>query len=273
MADELTVAPGEVHVWLCEPEAIRDPAVLATYAAWMTPDEAQRQARFMFERHRHQFLIARALVRSTLSHYADIAPDAWRFDVNPWGRPDIATHHGLGDLRFNLSHTDGLVAVAVARGELGVDVEDTHRRSHPEQVAEHFFAPAEVAGLQALPPGQRPARFFDLWTLKEAYIKARGQGLALSLQGFAFDLRGVTPLELPLASAAVGARDGWQYTEASAQAIGLQLTPAMADHAAGWQFVVAMPNPRHRLALAVRFATAAVARLHLRTVIPAGCLL
>jgi hypothetical protein len=70
----LALAPGEVHVWLTTPEAIADPALLAGYAAWMNPEEAARQARFLFDRHRHQFLVARALVRTTLSRYAAIDP-------------------------------------------------------------------------------------------------------------------------------------------------------------------------------------------------------
>ena len=258
MSELLSLAPGEVHVWLTTPESITDPELLATYAAWMNPVEAARQARFVFERHRQQFLVARALVRSTLSRYAAPAPDAWRFIHNQWGRPDLDPEHGLGGLCFNLSHTDGLVAVAVARAgvdassastasqtacpELGVDVEDTWRRSHTDQIAEHFFAPAEVAALRALPPERQHGRFFELWTLKEAYIKARGMGLAISLHRFAYDLdRGKVALEID---------------------------PTLGDVSAGWQFHCESPTERHRLALAVRFPGGEAARVSLRTVVP-----
>lgn len=243
MAELLALAPGEVHVWLTSPEPLQDPAQLAGYAAWMNPEEAARQARFMFERHRHQFLVARALVRSTLSRYAAIDPADWRFVNNQWGRPDIDPAHGLGDLRFNLSHTDGLIAVALARGELGVDVEDTWRRSHTDQIAEHFFAPAEVAELRALAPEQQHGRFFTLWTLKEAYIKARGMGLAISLHRFAY---GLDP----------------------GPGVRLSLDPEIGDVATGWQFHVAAPNERHRLALAVRFPGDEPAAFTVRTVVP-----
>lgn len=243
MAELLALAPGEVHVWLTEPESLQDPTQLAAWAAWMNPEEAARQARFMFERHRHQFLIARALVRSTLSRYAAIDPPDWRFVANQWGRPDIDPAHGLGDLRFNLSHTDGLIAVALARGELGVDVEDTWRRSHTDQIAEHFFAPTEVAALRALAPEQQHGRFFTLWTLKEAYIKARGMGLAISLHRFAYALD-------------------------PGPEVRLRVDPEIGDVADGWQFHVEAPNERHRLALAVRFPDARPAAFTVRRVVP-----
>ncbi|MBL9100844.1 MAG: 4'-phosphopantetheinyl transferase superfamily protein [Myxococcales bacterium] len=209
----------------------------------MNPEEAGRQARFLFARHRHQFLVARALVRTTLSRYADLPPAAWRFVANGYGRPDIDPAHGLGDLRFNLSHTDGLVAVAVARGEVGVDVEDTWRRSHTDQIAEHFFAAGEVAGLRALPGERQHGRFFDLWTLKEAYIKARGMGLAISLQRFGYDLD-------------------------TGPAIALTIDPSLGDTPEGWQFYLDAPTDRHRLALAVRFPDGAPPRIAVTRVVP-----
>lgn len=243
MAEPLQLAPGDVHVWLTTPELLVDPDLLATYAAWMNPDEAARQARFLFERHRHQFLVARALVRSTLSRYAAVEPAKWRFTHNHWGRPDLDPEHGLGDLRFNLSHTDGLVAVAVARGELGVDVEDTWRRSHTDQIAEHFFAPAEVAALRALPQSRQHGRFFELWTLKEAYIKARGMGLAISLHHFAYALD-------------------------PGPAIGLAIDPQLGDTPDGWQFHLEAPTERHRLAVAARFPGREPARIAVTQVVP-----
>jgi 4'-phosphopantetheinyl transferase len=213
-SDLLSLAPGEVHVWLATPEDIADEALLTAYAGWMNQEEAARQGRFLFMRHRHQFLVARALVRTTLSRYADVGPRDWRFVVNGYGRPDIDPEHGLGDFRFNLSHTDGLVAVAVARGELGVDVEDTWRRS-----------------------------FFDLWTLKEAYIKARGMGLAISLHRFAYDLD-------------------------TGPAIALAIDPELGDSPQGWQFFLDAPTDRHRLALAVRFPNGEAPRIGVTHVVP-----
>ncbi len=229
-------------MWLTTPETITEPALLATYAAWMNAEETARQARFMFPRHRQQFLVARAMVRTTLSRYVDLEPSAWRFVKNQWGRPDIDPGHGLGDLCFNLSHTNGMVAVAVARGELGVDVEDTWRRSHTDQIAEHFFAPSEVLALRALPSDRQHARFFELWTLKEAYIKARGMGLAIALHSFAYGLDGPS--------------------------ITIAIDDSHGDVAAGWQFMLGTPSERHRLALAMRFPGGEPARVRIVEVVP-----
>jgi len=244
VADPIQLAPGEVHVWLTTPESAADPDLLAAYAGWMNPEESARQARFLFDRHRHQFLVARALVRSTLSRYAAVDRRDWRFTNNQWGRPDIDPAHGLGDLHFNLSHTDGLIAVAVARSgpELGVDVEDTWRRSHTDQIAEHFFAPAEVTALRNLPAERQHARFFELWTLKEAYIKARGMGLAISLHHFAYALE-----------------DG---------GITLSIDATLGDTPEGWQLLLHSPTERHKLALAVRFPDRTPAEIQIFEVLP-----
>ena len=106
---------------------------------------------------------------------------------NVHGRPEILDRPaGVPDLRFNLSHTDGLIACAVTIGrEVGVDVEHVGRRL-THDIAGRFFAPREVADLKSLPVAEQPRVFFDYWTLKEAYIKARGFGLALPLGDFAF---------------------------------------------------------------------------------------
>ncbi len=127
-----------------------------------------------------------------LSRYADVAPRDWPFRIDEHGRPELAARPaGTPDLRFNVSHTNGLVACAVTVGrEVGVDVEHTGRRL-VHDVAERFFSPREVADLRACPAADQPVVFFDYWTLKESYIKARGLGLALPLRQFSFLLRRV----------------------------------------------------------------------------------
>lgn len=239
------LAPGEVHVWLTEAERQSDPSWWAGALALMTADERARHDRFVFERSRRQFAAARALVRRVLAGYVGAPPEALRFVVSAHGRPALTPE--VGGLVFNLSHTEGLAALAVAReAELGVDVEDCQRRSRPEDIADHFFAAAEVAGLMALPAAARPARFFDLWTLKEAYIKARGLGLALPLGGFAFDLAG------------------------GREAIAVRFEATIGDVETGWRFALADPTPRHRLALAFRGPGGAAPRVRERWIVPEG---
>jgi 4'-phosphopantetheinyl transferase len=131
------------------------------------------------------------------------------------------------DLRFNISHTDGLIACAVTIGrEVGVDVENIGRRLLHDVAGRHF-APNEVRDLRQLPDDEQQRAFFDYWTLKEAYIKARGFGLALPLGDFAFKLNPPAP---PV----------------------IAFEPALEDDPATWQFLQDWPTPQHRLGLAVR---------------------
>jgi 4'-phosphopantetheinyl transferase len=202
----------------------------------LSPDERARMQRFHFERDRHTYVVAHALVRTALSRYATCAPAAWAFTVNEYGRPDIAPGLCARPLRFNLSHTDGLVAVAIAlERDVGVDVEHMYPPSFDLGVAGHFFAPAEIAALEAQPSEAQRDRFFAYWTLKEAYIKARGMGLALPLHQFAFDLD-------------VDLDHGLDHGDE----IVLAVDPSLEDDGRRWWFHQQRVTPEHRLAVALR---------------------
>ena len=215
----------------------------AAYRALLSPDEHDRMARLVFERDRRRFLLTRALVRSTLSRYANVPPAGWSFIANVHGRPEILDRPlGVPDLRFNLSHTDGLIACAVTIGrEVGVDVEHIGRRL-THDVAGRFFAPREVSDLKRLPDDEQHRVFFDYWTLKEAYIKARGFGLALPLADFAFQLSPSAPPRI-------------------------SFEPSLEDDPATWQFFQDWPTPQHRLGLAIRREGADLP-VRIRSVIP-----
>jgi 4'-phosphopantetheinyl transferase len=219
---------NSVHVDLVDPDAPEAWAQQEAYRALLSKDEEARMARLVFERDRRRFLLTRALVRTTLSRYADVAPAQWTFVANVHGRPEILNRPpGVPDLRFNLSHTDGLIACAVTIGrEVGVDVEHIGRRLIHD-IAGRFFAPREVNDLHTLPADQQRRIFFDYWTLKEAYIKARGFGLALPLGDFAFILSPPSP---PV----------------------ITFEPALEDDPSTWQFFQDWPTPQHRLGVAVR---------------------
>jgi 4'-phosphopantetheinyl transferase len=183
------IARGEIHVWIAEPPAIAgDAALRAAYDALMTDEERARQRRFVHERNRLESLVTRALARTTLSRYRDVAPEAWRFEANAYGRPAIAPPCGLA---FNLSNHPTMVVCAVAEDlEVGVDVEPCSRGEEILGVAREVFTPLERAGLSALAArgdGSELVRAVKLWTLKEAYIKAHGMGFSMPLQEFAVD--------------------------------------------------------------------------------------
>ncbi len=222
----LPLRPDEVHLWVVEPERVLDPALLAAYRGLLSAEELDRHQRFRFEKHRHQFLVSHALVRVTLSRYAPVASTAWRFSTNAYGRPEIVG--GPPWLRFNLSHTDGMAVCAVAFDtDVGADVEHAGRPGQTVELADSFFSRSEVAALRALPAARQRERFFDYWTLKESYIKARGAGLSLPLDQFAFHLEaGRSPR--------------------------ISFDARMQDEPQAWQFVQVRLGEEHPAAVAVR---------------------
>jgi 4'-phosphopantetheinyl transferase len=179
--------PGDVHVWHRATASLEE-ASLRPDVDLLSAEEKIRHARFMFDRDKRDFTAAHALVRRVLSLYAPIAPGDWTFDSTPNQKPRVAAEQaGDPPLLFSLSHTHGIVACAVSRGlEVGIDVESIDRIVDATGVARRFFAPAEIAMLDACGDETRPTRFVELWTLKEAYVKALGRGLIVPLDQFRF---------------------------------------------------------------------------------------
>ncbi|UTH76448.1 4'-phosphopantetheinyl transferase superfamily protein [Chromobacterium sp. IIBBL 290-4] len=185
----LALPENHIHLWLCLDASINDPDCLECCERMLDKPEQARRWRFHFPKHRHQFLLTRALVRCVLSCYTDVRPEEWTFIQDAYGKPAIAGPEQDQPLHFNVSHTDGLIVVAVARqGTVGVDVENLRREGSTFELANSFFAVPEREWLRALPSADKPRRFFELWTLKEAYVKARGQGLSIALDSFHFRL-------------------------------------------------------------------------------------
>ena len=178
MGDTLAIDSRQIQLWLVAHDQVRDPALLREYEALLAGEERQRRASFRFERDRHRYLVTRALARVVLSKYAAIAPQEWRFEANPYGRPTVANKNArAGRIAFNLSHTSGLSVLGVTRdGAIGVDVESAGVQHAAVEIVDRFFAPEEVAALRELPSAEQRARFVEYWTLKESYIKARGMG-------------------------------------------------------------------------------------------------
>ena len=190
----------EVHVWKVglEREAVTESDAnpsLAGLRALLSPDERKRADRFMFRKDREAFVLARASLRMILGRYLGKNPHRIRFHYGPHGKPYLKGDPEESDTRFNVSHTHGLVLVAVTRGrEVGVDVENVFYRSgkgradREEKIPERFFSPREVASLRALPKGLQEDGFYACWTRKEAYIKAKGGGMSIPLDGFEVSL-------------------------------------------------------------------------------------
>jgi 4'-phosphopantetheinyl transferase len=148
-------------------------------------DEIARADRFLMDVHRNRFIAGRALLRDLLAGYLGLPPEAIRFAYNEWGKPALAPGLAASDLRFNLSHSQDLAMYAfVLERDVGVDLEMIRAEVANERVAENFFSRWEVETLRALPREHQVEAFFNCWTRKEAYVKARGQGLSIELSSF-----------------------------------------------------------------------------------------
>ncbi len=197
--------------------------VVARWRRMLGPDETAQADRRRIPAARASYIAAHALTRALLSHAGSVAPSAWRFAMGELGKPEIDPSH-RSNLRFSLSHTFGLAAAAVCLDhDVGIDVEDGDRRSPELRLAERFFSPAEVAIVRDSAGEARREAFFRVWTLKESYIKATGEGFRRSLRSFSFTLDPVT----------------------------VALTPERADDPADWQFFEDRPSPHHFLAVSL----------------------
>jgi 4'-phosphopantetheinyl transferase len=177
----------EIHVWLAPLDNVPDSSQL------LSPDERERAARFAMAHIRHRFIAARAFLRTTLAECLDRDPAELQFGYGSHGKPFLID----ADLRFNLSHSGGWAALAVARGhEVGIDIEQIRPDRALDDLARRFFSAREWAALRALPEAERCPAFFRCWTRKEAFIKLIGEGLSFPLDEFDVTLRSDEPTAL-----------------------------------------------------------------------------
>ncbi len=216
-------APTDIELWLVDDRDVSDPGLLEQYLALLSPMETGRHQRFVFPHDRHQFLVARALVRTVLGQYLEQDPASLVFSQTAHGKPCLAHE---SPLQFNLTHTRGMIVLAVTTGApLGVDVEYVNRVADVAKLTERYFSPAEASALYELPVELWNERFFDLWTLKEAYVKGCGTGLHTPLRYFSFG-----------------------FTDS---AISIAFSGPLEDDPRAWQFWQMSIDDRFRLALAI----------------------
>lgn len=189
-----TLSADDVHVWqagLEVPAAGRE-----RFYATLSEDERERAARFHFDRDRHRFIAARGFLREVLGRYLRSDPAQLRFVYSAYGKPSLGAEFDQR-LRFNLSHSHELALCAVTlERDVGVDVEFIRPEFADDDVARRFFSAPETARLRALPRAQYAEAFFNCWTRKEAYIKARGEGLSMPLDKFEVSLAPGEPAAL-----------------------------------------------------------------------------
>ncbi|MGM0490831.1 MAG: 4'-phosphopantetheinyl transferase family protein, partial [Planctomycetota bacterium] len=179
---------NEVHVWYCFCD---DPGVAVQedrYRRLLAAEEVARYERFAFDQDRRRFLVARGLLRTTLSRYVSVDPAAWRFERTGTGKPFLAMDAGVPPLQFNVSHSQQLAVCAVTLNRrVGVDVESTTRLAS-QRVVKYVLSEHELSHFSNTTGESRRQLFYRYWTLKEAYAKALGIGLSLRFNEFSFHL-------------------------------------------------------------------------------------
>jgi 4'-phosphopantetheinyl transferase len=184
---------NSLEIWLAFYNDIDKESVQSLWRPLLSTEELKQESAFYFHEDRRRYVITRALVRKMLSKFAPVAPQDWIFTRNRYGRPEIDNKGTqVPALSFSISHTRSAVVVGVAHGiALGVDIENIHSSNVvPIDIAERYFAPCEVSDLLVTSAETQLHRFFEYWTLKESYIKARGIGLSIPLNRFGFVFAG-----------------------------------------------------------------------------------
>ncbi len=210
--------PGEIHVRFMRYEAVLPADVMQERCASLSELELAQARRFHFEKDRTRYVLTRALVRSSLSRYAPVAPGGWQFAPNAFGRPEICNPvPEAQDVSFNVSHTDGAIVLAVSRARrIGIDIESDVDSRNRMDIAQRFFAPLEYQDLQRTPLPHQSRRFLEYWTLKEAYVKARGLGVSIPFNEFSFDLSSSSGIGFSR-SAALSDATHWLFSQATVQ--------------------------------------------------------
>jgi 4'-phosphopantetheinyl transferase len=217
-----------VSVWhATTADILDDEGRRARARAWLLPADQARHDRYRFKADRDMFLVGRVMARALVGRALDVGPLDWEWREGPRGRPEVADPGAAGRVSFNIAHSAGLVVCAISSdGTVGVDVE--HRRRPPvdARMVRRYCAPCEVEDIERHGPSAWQDQFLKYWTLKEAYLKARGVGIAVHLSDLSFTL--------------------------GADAIRLErLNSLSSDDDAEWAFVLDASSPSHFVAAAV----------------------
>jgi 4'-phosphopantetheinyl transferase len=227
---ELRNLHREAHVWFVVPETIQAKPILENCLAALSDRELQQYRRFLFDADRRRYLVSHALVRRVLSHYVQVAPADWTFSYAKRGKPEIA-NQGVGQLRFNLTHTAGLAACVVTlRDDCGIDAERIIERHNSLGVAKRMFSESEYKRIKELSGRTFLEEFFQRWTLREAYVKALGIGISFPTRELQFAIDDET-IRVDYRSKAGADKAVWQF----------QLMRPTVDHIAA----VAMCGEHH----------------------------
>lgn len=228
---KLALNSDEVHVWRISLNAPQE--TIEWLRQYLAADERARADRFRFAKDRHQYIIGRGVLRVLLGRYLHCDPQRIHFCYSSYGKPALDSVHAETGLQFNLSHSHQLALLAFTYNrQIGVDVEYMRPDVEFEQLAERFFSPTECAVLLGVAPTLRRETFYNCWTRKEAYIKARGEGLSMPLDQFDVSLRPGEPAALLRSR-----KDPAEATRWSLRALPIdeEYAAALAVEGASWQ--------------------------------------
>jgi 4'-phosphopantetheinyl transferase len=159
---------------------------LAEVSGLLNSEEQSRAQQYRFEPDRQRFVLCRGILRELVGRYLGCSPQEVEFARGAHGKPELAAKHRVAwRLEFNLSHTRGMCLIGFARDHaIGVDVEAIDPKRDWSMLARRFLHPGEWEMISSLPEAQRASAFYTCWTCKEAYVKARGEGLSRGLTSF-----------------------------------------------------------------------------------------
>jgi len=230
-AETPRLAGNEVHVWRVELD--QPTSYVQELMGSLPADERSRAKRFCFQKDRQHFVVARGILRALLGRYLSLEPGELRFCYGKYGKPALLEESGRDTISFNVSHSHGLALFAIARGrKLGVDLERIRSGLVDDKVAEHFFSAREVRVLRSLPSHLREEAFLNCWTRKEAYIKATGEGLSMSLDLFDVSLVPGEPPAILTTLRDLEEASRWSLSELFP---GPAFVAAVAAEGSGWQ--------------------------------------
>ena len=186
----MKISNNEIHIWYILTQEVCDLDFFTAHRHLLSAEELYTYQQFYFEAHQYQYILTRVLVRTVLSKYRNVNPQEWVFFKNKYGKPEAIQSGDAPRLRFNLSHTDGLIVCAVILDkDIGIDVENILKKKLDMTIAKRYFSQSEMKDLLESPSVLRKERFFDFWTLKECFVKAKGQGLSIPLQDISFEIQ------------------------------------------------------------------------------------
>lgn len=191
LPETVTLKDNEIHISLCR--ISNDKPLINILEKYLSIDELEKANKFVFEKDRLSYIVSRGTLRTLLVKYLNISPQLIRFSYNQYGKPFIDIPQST-DIKFNLSHSNEYCLIAINKNSnIGIDIEWINKDIMPNDIAKNYFSASELKDFSSINKENQLRAFFKIWTRKEAFIKAVGKGLSLSLDSFDVSLDDVNP--------------------------------------------------------------------------------